>query len=474
MSRLFCSQLAPAITSPLLSSLILILSSSSSTKCSEIISKSDLQSSPFIQSIFRFPTMKHSNTNLSIAVIGGGHYGCVTALHLAEKGYKVTLYEQNSELFRGTSGTFGNRLHTGPHYPRSLTTRIACRSAFQKYTEKFPSLVYNPSLCMFGLGEYDCEGLPARVSTEAFEEVCKECDGFTVLNPEDYGPSGIRRISGLWGVYEPCIYQTRTRPLFTKLLSHQKNVSLVFNHTVKSITEVHNEKNDKKILVDGAAYDWVVNSTYYKSFGKTQVMGAPVFYQVCVALKFEDLQSKIGDPLFMLTIMDGWFPCMEPLVQDPDSHNKEVKHNQYMVYHAKYSILGSYENYADCEKHKRAVTEEWIQDEVMLRVENDMESFMPGFKNRFRYSGYLLNTATKLRTSTEYRGSIVWNEGRIIQQFSGKLTNSILAAEDTLEIIDRTAKNLTETKVCSHPIDEINIDCNGLDSTCDQGIHRWD
>ena len=60
----------------------------------------------------------NGNNKSYVAVIGGGYYGCLTALKLADNGHQVTLFEQNEELFQGTSGTYGIRLHAGPHYPR--------------------------------------------------------------------------------------------------------------------------------------------------------------------------------------------------------------------------------------------------------------------------------------------------------------------------------------------------------------------
>ena len=69
---------------------------------------------------------------LRVAVIGGGWYGCYIALSLAKQGCKVILFEAKSDLFRGCSGTYGIRVHAGPHYPRSLVTRRESQTAQER------------------------------------------------------------------------------------------------------------------------------------------------------------------------------------------------------------------------------------------------------------------------------------------------------------------------------------------------------
>ena len=120
-----------------------------------------------------------------------------------------------------------------------------------------------------------------------------------------------------------------------------------------------------------------------------------------------------------------------------------------------------------------SVTDDWVEKEVRPRMETHFESFMPGFKDRFKYSGFLINTATKLRTATEFRHSLVWRKGRVIQQLSGKLTNCISAAESTCELIAEEELGVNLSGVSEQYSKELRSASVGMGSTCDMGVHRW-
>ena len=50
--------------------------------------------------------------DINVAVIGAGMAGLTAALRLAERGFKVTLYEQKPEI----GGQFGAHTHDDVHY----------------------------------------------------------------------------------------------------------------------------------------------------------------------------------------------------------------------------------------------------------------------------------------------------------------------------------------------------------------------
>ncbi len=58
---------------------------------------------------------------MRIAVIGGGVFGTMIAIRLAELGPSVSLLERLPALMQGTS-SLANRLHFGFHYPRDEET----------------------------------------------------------------------------------------------------------------------------------------------------------------------------------------------------------------------------------------------------------------------------------------------------------------------------------------------------------------
>jgi len=58
----------------------------------------------------------------SVAVVGGGIFGCTTAWKLSEQGYNVDLFEKNDNIISQASNINQYRLHRGYHYPRSKET----------------------------------------------------------------------------------------------------------------------------------------------------------------------------------------------------------------------------------------------------------------------------------------------------------------------------------------------------------------
>lgn len=396
-----------------------------------------------------------------VAVIGGGFYGCVTALKLAKSGFQVTIFEQHSELFQGTSGTYSIRLHAGPHYPRSTATRDACRAVFQQFQDEFPTLIAKLQHSLYALGIEDAEGLPARVTESVFDSICQESEQCSRVDPHRYGVDGV---VGLWKVYEPCLYQDRVRGLFTSMLEEHPNVKLAFNHRVRNLFE-----EDDGVSLDSQQFDWAINCTYFTSFANVNIEGAEVRYQPCLTLTYEDTHSNAGELPFMFTVMDGWFPCLMPIISGVKSDCR----NKYMLYHAKYTILGSYSSNEDCQAHVKSVTSKWVNKEARPRMEQHMETFLPGFTKRFRYTGFLINTATKVKTNTEFRRALVWRKGRIIHEFSGKFHESISAAEEAVDIILKA--NVAGQRQCfsNDFLKELCRASPDMDGACDMGVHRW-
>lgn len=67
--------------------------------------------------------------SFNIAVVGAGIFGSTAAVKLCQKGYKVDLYEKGRDIFCAASGINQYRLHRGYHYPRSISTAVSSRDA---------------------------------------------------------------------------------------------------------------------------------------------------------------------------------------------------------------------------------------------------------------------------------------------------------------------------------------------------------
>src|ERR1700726_529864 len=79
----------------------------------------------------------------NIAVAGAGIYGETTAIRLAERGHRVSLFDPLG-VMRAASAINQYRVHSGYHYPRSPETIIETLAARQEFIEAFaPAIVRN-------------------------------------------------------------------------------------------------------------------------------------------------------------------------------------------------------------------------------------------------------------------------------------------------------------------------------------------
>ena len=78
---------------------------------------------------------------MRVAVIGGGIFGCTTAIFAKRAGHEVHLFELNSVLLRGASWVNQFRLHEGYHYPRAPETVAECKAGNKSFREEYGNAV---------------------------------------------------------------------------------------------------------------------------------------------------------------------------------------------------------------------------------------------------------------------------------------------------------------------------------------------
>ena len=101
-------------------------------------------------------------------VIGGGFFGCATAIHLAQRGWSVDVLEQGAELMQRASYVNQARLHNGYHYPRSFQTAIRSRANMPQFCEVYPEAVFTEFRPLYAIARYD-----SKVSVRGFVHFCK-------------------------------------------------------------------------------------------------------------------------------------------------------------------------------------------------------------------------------------------------------------------------------------------------------------
>lgn len=370
-----------------------------------------------------------------ICVIGGGWYGCHIALKLAEEGYSVTLMEKNPSLFSGISGKFGVRLHAGPHYPRSDSTRAGCRSGLEEFQAKYPEFVNEHSYSIYALGNRDAEGLPSKVDLEQFRRVCAETESVEI-EPSSWG---YRDMQAAINVKEPSIVVGRRLARGFEHRLSEAGVEVVYECEVTGIaTESDGVHVERKRGIP-CKFDHVVNATSFQNLlplSRELPYEIRVLYQPCLALVYEDKEAKPTDQPFSFIVVEGWFPCMMPYDDRPEVG--PVTSKKYIVTHGKWTIMGSYENAREAQAHLDAVDDRFIESNVKPNCEAQMRHYWPDFTHRFKYTGWKGEVLGKIKTNKEFRSAVTFRSGRVTYVVPGKVSNIFDAAREVSQLIAGT------------------------------------
>ncbi|KAL8724179.1 MAG: hypothetical protein Q9166_008095 [cf. Caloplaca sp. 2 TL-2023] len=366
---------------------------------------------------------------MHIGIIGAGWTGCHLAIELAKANYQVTVFEKGDELLSGVSGEFGIRLHRGPHYPRSKNTRENAQACFSRFRKLYPDLVVDHEEAIYAHGVSDALGKPSKVSTAAFRLVCHETVQCQEADPKTLG---LNNVSAAFELDEPSIViGSKLRAVFAqRLASSSVNIQLGCE-----VTSTVLENGRIALRTSSGAlfgFDKVVNATGFQSiiptvFEEHLPLHAEVYYQVNLGLHYNDRRPS-EKPISRI-IMDGWFPCLMPLITDD-----KRPQTKYVVTHGLHTIMASCRRHEDAEEQLRNLTDDEVESTVKTLTENEMTRFWPGFRDRFEYIGWKGVSQAKLKTHSEFRSSLTFEHAGVIYVFPGKISN-VFDAEDETNIL---------------------------------------
>ncbi len=104
-------------------------------------------------------------------VIGGGFYGVAISLYLAKnrKLKKILLVEREPELLNRASFKNQARVHTGYHYPRSLTTGYRSRVNLPRFLRDWPTIIKRDFTNLYAIARTN-----SKVSSQQFRKFCSK------------------------------------------------------------------------------------------------------------------------------------------------------------------------------------------------------------------------------------------------------------------------------------------------------------
>lgn len=244
----------------------------------------------------------------NVAIIGAGIFGCSTAIELAKKGFKVTIFERADNILKGASTINHLRHHYGFHYPRSKETVEEIKIARESFEKEYGECVSN-----FFDDYYGCSKVNSKTSPEDFIKFCdnlglpyeikwpskdymsREKIGVCIKTPER--------------VYDPDILKGL---IFKKI--RENKILLKLNHKIIGGEILGKEKIleaecGTKIFKE--RFNFVINSTYSNFNNFNKWFGFPrkkLQYELMELLEvYVPNAEKIG-----LTIMDGAFSSVLP------------------------------------------------------------------------------------------------------------------------------------------------------------------
>jgi glycine/D-amino acid oxidase-like deaminating enzyme len=241
-----------------------------------------------------------------VAVVGGGVFGCVSALALAENGCRVTLFERRRDVLLGATYNNHNRVHLGFHYPRAPATAQQSAEGYGRFVQEFAPAIRTGFPNRYFIADHGSRTTPDDYLA-ALDRIGLS---YELLGAASDPETPVRSVA-LGVLTQESIYDAATlRAMLRARLRESADVKLATNCSIESI-EAQPAGGFRLRLAEGwRNTDAVVNCTYAEINGLTRQLGHPV-----PAHQFEYTAVPIFEADFQpqgITIMDGPFMSVMP------------------------------------------------------------------------------------------------------------------------------------------------------------------
>ncbi|MDP2357105.1 MAG: FAD-dependent oxidoreductase [Beijerinckiaceae bacterium] len=370
-----------------------------------------------------------SKPEVDVIVVGGGIFGCLSAIELAKRGLSVKLLEQNADLMKGATLNNQNRLHLGYHYPRDVETAKQCQRGFDEFRRAYPECILS--------GFDNAYFISSENSKVGLAEYSTFCDNaglpFNELRLQEFGEA-IKNVDG--GILtEEVVYDS-------KLLSERvlrdltlNNVEMMCHNKVSKVEETDFGFDvcvDTKKLSARA----IVNCTYANFNAFNTSLGLPkkqFQYELTVVpiVRWRQKVSPIG-----ITIMDGPFFTILPFGKSGD----------YLLYHVNHTVFQSVigESYPLGWADPKKVINRSAAEGVFEKMVISSEHWLPSIRSA-EFVDYLAAVRVVFADSdaTDRRPSLVERlptRNPFISIFSGKIDHSIWVSRDVADALHDALK----------------------------------
>lgn len=350
---------------------------------------------------------------MNIAVIGGGIFGCVSAIKLQQSGHNVSIFEQYSNILQAASGINQYRLHSGYHYPRSSETVVQSMIGLETFGAEYGDCLQGRFDSHYYAISKESDVDPIRYINFMLENKLPFVE---LLNQYPKIIDG-KKISDMFLVPEQSIHIGRLKD---KLLHQINSLGINLNLSTKFEREQLSE------------YEIVVNAAYSNSnFILPDDQRIDYQFELCekpiVALHEGFARTSI-------VIIDGPFGCIDPY---PQMGCHVLGHVEHAIHHQSIGhfpeVPPEFDSYLNSPLiYQRSITK--INDFV-----NALEIYFPTIRNGFQHLGsmYTIRTVLPMREHDDARPSyITKHSDRLYSIFSGKIGTCVDIANELVKIIN--------------------------------------
>lgn len=239
-------------------------------------------------------------------IIGAGLYGMYSALYCGRKGERVIVLEYEEKPF--SRATFINqaRVHSGYHYPRSISTAMKSAGYFERFVKDYDFCINKEFKKIYATSSKFSwtNGEQFKRFCEVSEIPCEE------VNPEKFFKKGM--CDGAFLSLEYSYDSKLLRNYFLSEIEKLNNVTIIYNARIRKI-----EKDTQEyaiFLEDNILFksQYVLNATYASLNQILDLIGyekVKMKYELCeiILVSVSDIFKEYG-----LTVMDGPFFSIMP------------------------------------------------------------------------------------------------------------------------------------------------------------------
>lgn len=354
---------------------------------------------------------------MNVAVIGGGAFGAMTAIRLAEAGQAVSLFERLPGLMLGATLN-ANRVHLGFHYPRDAETSRQCVRGYRKFRQEFENAIL-PGVT----NSYFVASEGSLTSPDEFLAACRRHGlAYRTIEPDEFQPA-VRNVS-LGVLTDELMYDPAT---LRQLMVERLRAGGVTIRVDAAVIDIRRLGGGFAVsLGDGgqARFDAVVNCSYADINRLTARLGhtmEPLQYEY-TAVPVVELDWP--EPRSM-TVLDGPFVALLPYGPG----------GKYLLYHVLHSVIARAEeklldpNWLDPQASPFAAIDRERWYEILLE---SCCKFIPALRQG-RLTGFVQGPRVVLadRADTDGRPSrVTQHEPGYLSVFSGKIDHCMWVADE--------------------------------------------